>query len=103
MILDCGLMVWYATLPNTGADGQMPSSGRNDMIDILTPQPTPEDIRQARHAAGLTQPVMAAIIGLTGRRAIQEWESGRDTANVALWELFLLKTGQHPTHELVAR
>lgn len=73
------------------------------MLDIHTPQPTPAEIRQARHAAGLTQPGMAMIIGLTGRRAIQEWEAGRDPANVALFELFLLKTGQHPTHELVAR
>jgi putative transcriptional regulator len=73
------------------------------MLDISTPPPTPDEIRAARKAAGLTQPAMAAIIGLTGKRAIQEWESGRDPAKVALWELFLLKTDQHPTHAITAR
>lgn len=61
---------------------------------------TPADIKQARSNAGLTQSAAAAVVGVT-LNAWQKWESGTNPIPFASWELFLLATGQHPTHRLV--
>jgi putative transcriptional regulator len=52
--------------------------------------PTPEAIRAARAAAGLTQTEAAALI-YSGLRAWQEWEAGARRMHPALWELWNLK------------
>ena len=52
--------------------------------------PTPEDIRDARKRAGLTQREAAALIYAT-QSAWEDWEQGRRRMHPALWELFRLK------------
>jgi len=49
--------------------------------------PSPAEIREARHIAGLTQQQAGAIIGAT-RRAWQDWEAGRRNMPGSKWELF---------------
>lgn len=60
-------------------------------------RPTPEQIRQARKAAGLTQSEAAAKVHAT-LRGWQNWESARcgvfRPMPLAAWELFLIKTKQ---------
>lgn len=53
--------------------------------------PTPETIRKARQAAGLSQTAAAKIVGAT-LRAWQYWEAGERPMRPATWELFTLKT-----------
>jgi DNA-binding transcriptional regulator YiaG len=52
--------------------------------------PSPEEIRAAREAAGLTQTAAAEIIHATCR-AWQQWESGDRRMHPAFWELFCTK------------
>lgn len=54
--------------------------------------PTPEEIRAAREAAGLSQTEAAARIYCT-LRGWQEWEAGNRKMHPAFWELFCLKVG----------
>lgn len=59
--------------------------------------PTPDEIRAAREAAGLTQTEAARLICAT-LRAWQGWEAGVGTPGhrrmpAGLWELFGIKTG----------
>lgn len=57
----------------------------------MTPaNPTPEAIRAARHAAGLTQTQAAALI-YCALRGWQDWEAGKRAMHPAFFELFLLK------------
>lgn len=66
-----------------------PNRGRQS----AAPNPTPEQIVQARLAAGLTQKEAGAIIYST-RRTWQDWELGARRMHPALFELFLIKTNQ---------
>lgn len=52
--------------------------------------PTPDAIRAARTAAGLTQTQAAALIYCT-LRGWQDWEAGKRAMHPAFFELFLLK------------
>ena len=64
--------------------------------------PTPSEIRAAREAAGLTQTAAGALC----HRSLRAWqavEAGDRKLDLAAWELFLLRTGQHPSHKLIAR
>lgn len=54
--------------------------------------PTPEEVRAAREAAGLSQTAAATLIYRT-LRGWQEWEAGNRRMHPALWELFRLKSG----------
>jgi putative transcriptional regulator len=66
------------------------------------PTPTPADIRAARKAAGLSQTAAGALC----HRSLRAWqavEAGDRTLDLAAWELFLLRTGQHPSHKMIAR
>lgn len=57
----------------------------------MTPaNPTPEAIRAARHAAGLTQTQAAALV-YCALRGWQDWEAGKRAMHPAFFELFLLK------------
>lgn len=56
-------------------------------------QPTPADVKSARVAAGLTQAQAAAVI-YKKLLAWQRYESGDRSMDCALYELFMLKTGQ---------
>ena len=52
--------------------------------------PTPEQIRSARHKAGLTQTKAAKLVYCT-LNAWQKWEAGDRSMHPAIWELFNLK------------
>ena len=62
----------------------------------VAPRPAPESIRAARVAAGLTQAEAAAVVHRPSYRTWQDWERGVARMPPDAWELFLLKTGQHP-------
>lgn len=55
------------------------------------PSPTPEQIRAAREATGLSQPAAAALVYST-RRTWQDWEAGIARMHPGLWELFRIKS-----------
>lgn len=57
------------------------------------PHPAPEDIRRARHQAGLTQAQAAALIFAT-KRAWEGWEQGERRMHPGLWRYFLERSGQ---------
>ena len=73
--------------------------------------PTPTQIKEARATAGHTQQQAAETIGVTGPNAWgtwKRWEAGPDAQSgramqPGLFELYVLKTGQHPDFELVHR
>ena len=58
----------------------------------MTKMPSPHEIREARHRAGLTQSQAAALVGVQPR-AWRYYEGGGRKMGVAVWELFLIKTG----------
>ncbi len=55
--------------------------------------PTPDQIRAARLAAGLTQPKAGELI-LASKRSWENWEQGRVKMSPGLFDYFLVKTGQ---------
>lgn len=57
-------------------------------------KPTPEQIRAARMAAGLTQSQSAELVGLSHENRWQEYEAGRRSPSRQTWELFLERTRQ---------
>lgn len=71
-------------------------------------QPTPEEVRQARDKAGLTQTQAAQLVSPAQVKPYRSWQcyevaagqkSGR-AIPLAVWELFLLLTNQHPSMAL---
>ena len=56
--------------------------------------PTPQQIKQARTDAGLTQ-TQAAKMLYSSCRAWQKWESGEARMNPAMFELFIIKVGKN--------
>ena len=62
--------------------------------------PTPEQIRQARERAGLTQQQAAELIYRTHLQRWSEFERGEYAMSPSDWELFLVKTNQHPSYWL---
>jgi DNA-binding transcriptional regulator YiaG len=53
--------------------------------------PTPEQIRKARDAVGLSQTTAAELIHST-MRTWQDWEAGKAKMHPGLWELFAIKS-----------
>lgn len=49
--------------------------------------PTPDQIREARATAGLSQLAAAALIH-SKTRTWQDWEAGKAAMHAGLWELF---------------
>lgn len=60
--------------------------------------PSPEEVRAAREAAGLNQTQAAAMVYLAGKNRWSEIENGVRPIEAARWELFLVKTGNHPDY-----
>ncbi|MFU6379076.1 XRE family transcriptional regulator [Metapseudomonas otitidis] len=77
-----------ANHPNRGARG-------------ASSNPPPEQILEARNAAGLTQTQAAELVHATCRRW-QEWEAGDYRMHPGLFELFMLKTRQAKLPRAVA-
>ncbi len=67
-----------------------------------TSSPSPFQIRQARKKADLGQAEAAAIVHLE-QRAWRRYEKDEAAMNPAVWEYFLLQTGQHPDFWLSPR
>lgn len=65
-------------------------------------QPTPAQIRAARESADLTQQQAGELVHTDGR-TWRRWEAGDRGISLPVWELFLLRIGQHPTHALKRR
>ncbi|MDN7351554.1 helix-turn-helix domain-containing protein [Acetobacter senegalensis] len=55
--------------------------------------PTPGKIRASRLASGLTQKQAGALVSVT-LSTWQKWEYGRHPMPKALYDLFLIKTGE---------
>jgi DNA-binding XRE family transcriptional regulator len=71
------------------------------MINLLDPNtPTLDDIVGMRHNAKITQQQAADLIGYS-RRGWQDAENGKTKMHPAAWALFLLATGQHPSHQVM--
>ena len=58
--------------------------------------PTPDAIKAARAAAGLTQAEAADLVYLSRLQSWSEFERGATSMDNARWELFLIKAGQSP-------
>jgi hypothetical protein len=72
--------------------------------DILEAEwPTPEEIREARLRAGLSQADAAALAGLGAQQRWAEYEAGQHQMDASRWLLFLLLLGLHPTHHITRR
>jgi hypothetical protein len=63
----------------------------------LNLKPTPEELRCLRRAAGISASKAAALVHLGHGSRWHEYEAGRRNIDKARFELFLIKTGQHPT------
>ena len=67
-------------------------------------RPTPEQVKAARVAAGLTQADAAQLVSPALSKPYRTWQNYETPDSVSehrpipigLWELFLLLTGQHP-------
>ena len=64
--------------------------------------PTASQISDARQQAGLSQQQAAALVHVD-IRSWRRWELDERAVNLAAWELFLLRAGQHPTDALKTR
>ncbi len=67
------------------------------------PQPTAQQVQQARLNAGLTHRRAAEIAGLNDAQAWSKYENPDSGKQIPVWrwEWFLVQTGQHPTKHLV--
>lgn len=65
----------------------------NRSRDAAGRSPTPDEIKEAREAAQMTQTEAARKI-YSSLRAWQNWEGGLRQMPAAAFELFLIKTGQ---------
>ncbi len=61
--------------------------------------PTPGEVVAARQAAGLSQSECAEMVGLGTFQRWSEHERGVRPMDPARWELFLIKTGEHPLYK----
>lgn len=72
-------------------------------------QPSPEEVREARERVGLTQTQAAWLVSSAVTAGYKTWAGYEQPVGarnhraipLAVWELFLLLTGQHPTMRVV--
>lgn len=65
-------------------------------------QPQSREVTFARKAAGLTQKQAGELVHLADPiKRWSEYECGERFIDVARWELFLIKTGQHPASSTI--
>lgn len=79
------------------SQGFMMATSSRDMT------PTKEQVISARTASGLTQTEAAEMVYLSSFTRWSEYERGERNMDAARYELFLIKTGQHPDYELRKR
>lgn len=61
--------------------------------------PSPEEVRAARTAAGLSQEQAAQLVHLGSRFHWSKVERGIHAMDPARWELFQIKVGIHPEYQ----
>ena len=74
-------------------------------------QPSPAQVRQARENVGLTQGQAAQMVSMASVKSYRTWQNYETPVGrlehraipLAVWELFLLLTNQHPTHGISPR
>lgn len=90
---------------------QIEICGFGPIVQRVT-QPSPEEIRFARKSAGLTQTQATALVSPAQSKAsYRTWQCyevepglpGHRAIPLAVWELFLLLTGQHPRLTLMEK
>lgn len=64
---------------------------KSPQFKARTEHPSPDEIRAAREAAGLTQAQAGALVH-SALRSWQRWEEGAREMHPAFWELFRIKT-----------
>lgn len=69
----------------------------------IRPVPTPAEIALARAAAGLTQSQAAELVNLGAPQRWAEYEKGERVMDYNRWEMFAIKTGQHPDYKPVRK
>lgn len=88
--------------------GRMTVNGKNNpahaqwSYNAHMDTPTPMMIKEARTSAGQSQTEAGAAVG-AALRTWQHWEMGTRAMPSGLWELYLLKTGQHPSLSISPR
>lgn len=65
----------------------------------LLARPTPEQLEGARAEAGLTQQAAAELVHRRDGARWREWASGKHAIDMAVWELFLIKSGLRTSKE----
>lgn len=60
--------------------------------------PTQEEVREARRIAGISQDRAAELVHLNSHARWSEYERGIRRIDIARFELFRIKTGQHPDY-----
>ena len=75
------------------------------MNEILVgvPAPTPDAVKAAREAAGLSSVAAGQLLGKRDRGAWSKYECGRMELSRADFALFLLLTQQHPSLKVVQK
>jgi DNA-binding transcriptional regulator YiaG len=66
------------------------------MLHIAPPPPAPYEIKEHRANLGLTQEKFAMVLGVS-RRAVEEWEAGRNPAPPML--TYALRWLANPTED----
>lgn len=88
----------------------VPAIARQPIAERISP-PTPEIVRETRLAAGLSQTEAAELVSSAQLAAYKTW-AGYETPvghrnhrkiPYAVWELFLLLVGEHPSLRLASR
>lgn len=65
--------------------------------------PGPQEIRQLRANAGLTQLEAAKLCNLGAQSRWAEYENGTRKPSWATWQMFMLLTNQHPSLQVTWR
>ena len=73
------------------------------MDDFELTQPTPDEIRALVQESGLSRSTAAELVHAS-RRTWDKWTTRADSNDnrpmpIAVWELFLIKTGNHPSYK----
>ena len=66
-------------------------------------QPTQAEIKEVRKLTGLTQQSAAELVHRADGARWREWEGGKYQIDLAVWELFLVKTGLRIVEKALAK
>ena len=69
--------------------------------DAVVSPPSANELKELREHSELTQSGLAALLGLSNRQLVSDYERGLKHPNSQTYTLWLLLTGQHPTLQVV--